>query len=223
MKILVSGIVLSIFQLPPLLLYFYNLLNPKGKPLKNMALRLMLVALIPTMYNLEIEIMLSFLFISILLLYLLHSFSVRYFRHLCFICLYHLIVFAIYSVAKYMGYPRFEEFLAYIFLIPTFIPFFLILYWLLGLLLFGKSYLSWHDGVCLLWYFGLILINPIDNPILSLVHASLFGIFELNAWFVLLFFVPPYVVYNLMILFYHLRYFIKLYRDKKFKQGSSKQ
>lgn len=55
-------IICFILQSTAILLYFYNLLNPKGKPLKNMALRLMLVALIPTMYNLEIEIMLSFLY-----------------------------------------------------------------------------------------------------------------------------------------------------------------
>ena len=217
-----TEIIISLFfQLTPLLLYLYNLLNPKGKPLKNMALNLMLAVSTPMIYDFEKEIMLLSV-ASVTLLCSFYFFSVRYFRHLCFILLYCLITFAIYYITVNVSHIDSQKLLEFMLIAPTLIILALILYWLLGLLLFGKSYLSWHDGVCLLWSTLFVLLDPTKNVVVKLLVYPLRLLdFDWRLLYVCLLFFSA--IFTPCIFFYHLRYFIKLYRDKKFKQGSSKQ
>ncbi|ANV98325.1 hypothetical protein BBW65_05710 [Helicobacter enhydrae] len=218
-----------IFVLVPLLLYFYNLLNPTGIILKNTALRMVVIGLIPTCtpflfmpaYNLFlIGVICLIVVILILSLFLSYFFSAHYFRHLFLIYLYYLTMFSFYLLTRYTNYfPPYDVLLSFIVWVISFIALSLLLYWFVGLLLFQKSYFNRHDRVCILWCFGVIVIASLEDPILKLlIYKPLSLVFNLDGLWILFFFVPPFTIYGLILFFYYSRYFLKLYQNKKLKK-----
>lgn len=223
-----------IFGFVPLLLYFYNFLNPTGRTLKNIALRMVVIGFIPTYtpflfmpaYNLFlIGAICLVVLILILSLVLSYFFFARYFPHLLFICLYYFTMLSFYFLARYINYfPPYDILLSSIVWALSFITLFLFFYWLVRLLFFQKSHFNMHDKACILWCFGAIVIASLEDPTLKLlIYDPLSYIFNLDGLWILLFFLPPFTIYGLILFLYYGRYFFKLYQDKRLKKQSSNQ
>lgn len=196
----------SAFQFTLILLYFYNLLNLKGRPLKNLAPKVHTrtrrsCAMHPSKENLP-----SFLLISLLLLH-----SARYFRHLIFLLLYCFLIFAFFYSTNAPSCAK--KILNFVLMVTALIVLALTLRWFFGLSFFGKFYLSFHDGVCLMWCLTLTPFSLIDYPIFASLVLDRFALSVLWELF--------FSLYTLIVFLYHTFYFARPYSDSRLRKKAS--
>lgn len=159
--------------LTTILFYFYNLTHDSNDLIKNALLRIVVVGFAPMLYGLfgkmnfgdKIVVIFAFFIVPILFFWLLckimgYQFSTnKYFRHLCWICLYWLGTFLIYIFLKdRMDYMPFQKAWGYLFLLPLILFCGLVLYGVIGLLFYRKFWLTKHDIICLLSCIALTIV-----------------------------------------------------------------
>ncbi len=200
----------------PLMMYFYNLIHDTQKQKKNLAIRLMLVGLIPLYrrWNDAFE-MPSFFVFSLILFLLICQISKtklinRYFYHLCLICIYCIVML---YLSLFTDNKTINVLLLLLIAIPSLIFLALIVYCITTLLFNLKLFKNWcfHDMVCLFWYFALAPMTMIENPHIIAIFANIKSYITQELYYIVLaLFVFTLFILGSLILLHHSYYFLKL-------------
>ncbi|ANV98332.1 hypothetical protein BBW65_05745 [Helicobacter enhydrae] len=201
---------------PPLMMYFYNLIHDTQKQKKNLAIRLILIGLIPLYqrWNDTFE-MLSFFVFSFILFILICWISKtklinRYFHHLCLICIYCI---AMLYFSSFADNKIVNVLLLVLIVTPSLIFLALMMYCIIALLFSFKLLKEWcfHDMVCLLWYFALVPITMIENPHIVALFANIKSYITQELYYIALaLFVLTLFILGSLIILHHSYYFLKL-------------
>ncbi len=228
-EVLAYSLAHLIFFYSAIALYFYNLIHDTQKQKKNLAIRLMLVGLIPSIYQILTTsffdtLLRSFAiglicFLPIPLFILICLFKrVKilnpYFYHLCLICGYCLIAFCIDAIF-YRSANAMQSSLAFLTTPSIFLFLGLMLLWIFGLLLYFTSWIKTHDFLCLLWSFCVMMTFIFNHPIFIFFYHMGLELSESNLWALVFSSASILTAMILFIFFHHSFYFLRLLAREK--------